>query len=266
SLSEGDNSVFSEGVTTPLEPNAGASEDKDQENASGNESEEVDDIELIFTTDESKDMSNLQEDLVSIRDTDNWGPSSASTHSTPVLIKFHTLDPDFQPGGDDKDISGTENQENTDLQGVIAESSLRNKRVSLPSDKDIRHVAFNGKGSLDLPSRGILKSYENKSDNMLYKKSPNTSTRRLDSVDSLTCEYNRGLSFDNTKSSSFELGSSMDILHREESVDSFHRTGHFGHRFSVFAETDISKCGISEDDLAANLNVRRNTCPNPFQY
>lgn len=32
----------------------------DQENGSGNESEEVDDIELIFTTDESKDMSNLQ--------------------------------------------------------------------------------------------------------------------------------------------------------------------------------------------------------------
>lgn len=209
----------------------------------------------------------LQEDLVSIRETDQWGPpSSASTHSTPVLIKFHTLDPDFQPGGDTKDIADTENQENSGLQGVIAESSLRNKRVSLPSDKEIRHVAFNGKGSLDLPGRGILKSYENKSDNMLYKKSPNTSTRRLDSVDSLTCEYNRGLSFDNTKSSSFEIGSSMDILHREESVDSFYRTGNLGHRFSVFAETDISKCGISEDDLAGNLNMRRNTCPNPFQY
>ncbi|KAL0870983.1 hypothetical protein ABMA27_004801 [Loxostege sticticalis] len=267
SLSEGDNSVFSEGGTTPLEPAGAGADDKEQESASGNESEEVDDIELIFTTDESKDMSNLQEDLVSIRETDQWGPpSSASTHSTPVLIKFHTLDPDFQPGGDTKDIADTENQENSGLQGVIAESSLRNKRVSLPSDKEIRHVAFNGKGSLDLPGRGILKSYENKSDNMLYKKSPNTSTRRLDSVDSLTCEYNRGLSFDNTKSSSFEIGSSMDILHREESVDSFYRTGNLGHRFSVFAETDISKCGISEDDLAGNLNMRRNTCPNPFQY
>ena len=101
---------------------------------------------------------------------------------------------------------------------------------------------------------------------MLFRKSPNTSSKRIDSIDSLTCEYNRGLSFDNTKSSSFELGSSMDILHREESVDSFHRNIHLGHRYSVFAETDISKCGTSEDDLAANLNVRRNTCPNPFQY
>ncbi|XP_052751131.1 uncharacterized protein LOC116413090 [Galleria mellonella] len=265
SLSEGDNSVFSEGVATPVDP--GGEDKLDQETASGNESEEVDDIELIFTTDESKDMSNLQEDLVSIRESEQWTPGSASTtHSTPVLIKFHTLDPDFQPGGETRDNAENENQENTSLQSVIAESSLRMKRVSLPSDKEIKHVAFNGKGSLDLPGRGILKSCDNKSDNMLYRKSPNTSTRRLDSVDSLTCEYNRGLSFDNTKSSSFELGSSMDILHRDESIENFHRTSNFGHRFSVFAETDISKCGISEDDLLGNLNVRRNTCPNPFQY
>lgn len=60
-MSEGDNSVFSEGVTTPMDPNAtAAGDDKQEDNASGNESEEVDDIELIFTTDESKDMSNLQ--------------------------------------------------------------------------------------------------------------------------------------------------------------------------------------------------------------
>ncbi|XP_061719186.1 uncharacterized protein LOC133526529 [Cydia pomonella] len=260
SFSEGDNSVFSEGVTTPIDPRG---DEKETENASGNESEEVDDIELIFTTDESKDMSNLQEDLVSIRETDQWPPSASTTHSTPVLIKFHTLDPDFQPG-ETTENAENENQENSTLQGVLADSSLRIKRVSLPNDKEIRHVAFNSKGSLDLPGRGILKSCDNRSDNTLYKRSPNTSTRRLDSVDSLTCEYNRGLSFDNTKSSSFELGSSMDILRRDESVDSFHKTSHFGHRFSVFAERDISKCGTSEDDLYNN--VRRNTCPNPFQY
>lgn len=57
SMSEGDNSVFSETGVTPVHPSA----DKlDQDNGSGNESEEVDDIELIFTTDESKDISNLQ--------------------------------------------------------------------------------------------------------------------------------------------------------------------------------------------------------------
>ncbi|XP_050347496.1 uncharacterized protein LOC126771582 isoform X1 [Nymphalis io] len=263
SMSEGDNSVFSESGTTPMGQNTAPDDKRDQENGSGNESEEVDDIELIFTTDESKDMSNLQEDLVSIRDTDQWVPASASTtHSTPVLIKFHTLDPDFQPGSEISNIT-KENQENSPC--YANEPSLRMKRVSLPNDKDIKHVGFNEKGTLELPGRGILKSYDNKSDNMLYRRSPNASSRRLDSIDSLTCEYNRGLSFDNTKSSSFELGSSLDVLHREESVDSFQRP-RMGHRFSVFAETDISKCGISEDDLASNLNLRRNTCPNPFQY
>ncbi|CAK1586758.1 unnamed protein product [Parnassius mnemosyne] len=265
SMSEGDNSVFSEGGTTPMEA-GGAPDDKEHDNASGNESEEVDDIELIFTTDESKDMSNLQEDLVSIQETDQWTPNSTTTvHSTPVLIKFHTLDSDFQPG-ETTGNAENENQENSNIQSFNADPNLKQKRVSLPNDKDIKHVAFNSKGSLDLPGRGILKSCDNKSDNMLYRRSPNTSTRRLDSVDSLTCEYNRGFSFDNTKSSSFELGSSMDILHREESVDSFHKTSRLGHRFSVFAETDISKCGISEDDLSSNFNNRRNTCPSPFQY
>lgn len=178
-----------------------------------------------------------------------------------MLIKFHTLDPDFQPGADTKE-STTENHEKKEQSTEFS----KQKRVSLPNVKEIKHVAFNGKGNLALPGQSITKSYDNKSDNLLYKKSPNTSNRRVDSIDSLTCEYNRGYSFDNTKSSSFELGSSMDILHREESVDSFHRNIHLGHRYSVFAETDISKCGTSEDDLAANLNVRRNTCPNPFQY
>ncbi|XP_041982026.1 uncharacterized protein LOC121735309 [Aricia agestis] len=246
SMSEGDNSVFSDG-TTPNE--ARQQDEKETENASGNESEEVDDIELIFTTDESKDMSNLQEDLVSIRENENWTPSSSTTHSTPVLIKFHTLDPDFQS--------------ETPKPKTPGYRDLRTKRVSLPNDKEIRHVGFNSKNSLDLPGKGILKSH-NKSDNTLYRKSPNASTRRLDSVDSLSGDYNR-MSLDHTKSSSFELGSSLDVLHRDESVDSFYKA-RLGHRFSVFAETDISKCGISEDDLASNLNIRRNTCPNPFQY
>lgn len=194
---------------------------------------------------------------MSIREGEPWAPTSASTHSTPVLIKFHTLDPDFQPGGN----SIHENQENS----KAVSDTPRMKRVSLPSDRDIRFAPVNGK-SVDQPGRGILKSYDNKSDNMLYRKSPSASARKLDSVDSLVCEYNRGMSFDTTKSSSFEMGSSMEILQREESMDNFQRTSHLGHRFSVFAEPDISKCGISEEDLAGNLNIRRNTCPNPFQY
>lgn len=205
---------------------------------------------------------------MSIKESD-WGPSPISTaQSTPVLVKFHTLDPDFQPAGERKDNVESENQDKS-LQN-IPESTLKSKRVSLPNDREIKHVAFNAK-SLDLPSRpGILKSYDNKvpsKDNLYYRRSPTTSTKRLDSVDSLSCDYTRGLSLDTTKSSSFELGSSMDILNREESMDNFHKSSHLGHRFSMFAETDISKCGISEEDLtSANLNLRRNTCPNPFLY
>lgn len=53
--------MFSEGGTSPIDTKTvAATEDKLEHEASGNESEEVDDIELIFTTDESKDMSNLQ--------------------------------------------------------------------------------------------------------------------------------------------------------------------------------------------------------------
>ncbi|KAG7312400.1 hypothetical protein JYU34_001893 [Plutella xylostella] len=269
SMSEGDNSVFSETNSPELEARGGAGGAAEGEGpGSGTESEEVDDIELIFTTDESKDMSHLQEDLVSIREGEPWSPSHVSTtHSTPVLIKFHTLDPDAHPGAETTDNAENENQENTSLQGAIADSSLRMKRVSLPNDKEIRNIKQSGLGkSLDLPGRGILKTGYNKSDNTLYRRSPNTSNRRLDSVDSLTCEYNRNMSMDNTKSSSFELGSSMDMLQREESVDSFHRPSRLGYRYSMFPATDISKCGISEDDLSANLQVRRNTCPNPFQY
>lgn len=270
SLSEGDNSVFCEGVVEG-ESRMDSREDKrfDQDNASGNESEEVDDIELIFTTDESKDMSNLQEDLVPLKESD-WGPSPTSTsHSTPVLIKFHTLDPDFQPGNE-SDNFDKENQENINSQSNISDTSLKCKRVSLPtpSDKEIKQVklSFGGK-NLDMGRPGILKTVDRTpSKEGIFKRSLSSSARKLDSVDSLSYDYTKGLSFD-TKSSSYDLGSSMDILNRDESLDNFQKNAHLGHRFSIFAESDISKCGISEDDLmSANLNTRRNTCPNPFQY
>ncbi|VVC88686.1 unnamed protein product [Leptidea sinapis] len=221
--------------------------DVDELSFSGNESEEVDDIELIFTTDESKDMSNLQE-------TEAWTPSSTTTHSTPVLIKFHTLDPDYQ--SDHTDPAPIRSTEHIDH---INDPALKVKRVSLPNDNEIERGA---KGNLDIPGRGILKSFSNKSDNMLYRRSHDS--RRMDSVDSLSYDCKRGLSFD-TKSSSYELGSSMDILNRDPSMDNFNRC-RLSHRFSVFPESDMSKCGVSEEDLLTNLNTRRNTCPNPFQY
>ncbi|XP_069700132.1 uncharacterized protein [Periplaneta americana] len=79
SMSEEDHSLCSEnsqheGGTPRGSKNAGESD---------NESEELDDIELIFTTEETKELGVLQEDLVSITDTDAWQPSG-----TPALLKF----------------------------------------------------------------------------------------------------------------------------------------------------------------------------------
>lgn len=83
SMSEEDQSFCSETsqqeVGTPRESKTAGESD--------NESEELDDIELIFTTEETKELGVLQEDLVSITDTEAWQPSG-----TPVLLKFAETD------------------------------------------------------------------------------------------------------------------------------------------------------------------------------
>nr|XP_050848784.1 rho GTPase-activating protein gacF-like isoform X1 [Vespula vulgaris]XP_050848785.1 rho GTPase-activating protein gacF-like isoform X1 [Vespula vulgaris]XP_050848786.1 rho GTPase-activating protein gacF-like isoform X1 [Vespula vulgaris]XP_050848787.1 rho GTPase-activating protein gacF-like isoform X1 [Vespula vulgaris]XP_050848788.1 rho GTPase-activating protein gacF-like isoform X1 [Vespula vulgaris]XP_050848789.1 rho GTPase-activating protein gacF-like isoform X1 [Vespula vulgaris]XP_05 len=53
---------------------------------SENDSEELDDIELIFTTDDTCRDLGLQEDLVSITETDAW--QQASPAGQPVLLKY----------------------------------------------------------------------------------------------------------------------------------------------------------------------------------
>jgi len=57
---------------------------------SDNDSEEVDDIELIFTTDETKELEELQEDLVSITDVDQWN-ASTMTGVTGNMFKSSTF-------------------------------------------------------------------------------------------------------------------------------------------------------------------------------
>lgn len=57
-------------------------------NESENESEELDDIELIFTTEETcRETVGLQEDLVSITDNDNWQQHQQPPR-TPTLVSF----------------------------------------------------------------------------------------------------------------------------------------------------------------------------------
>lgn len=62
-------------------------------NDSENESEEVDDIELIFTTEETHRDVGLQEDLVSIVDTEHWQQQQQQQQRTPTSVsRFHIND------------------------------------------------------------------------------------------------------------------------------------------------------------------------------
>lgn len=89
SISDGDNSVFSDHVDQPQAPrNQSQGGDSSRPNEhSENESEELDDIELIFTTDETCRDLGLQEDLVSITETETWQHASAGS-GQPVLLKY----------------------------------------------------------------------------------------------------------------------------------------------------------------------------------
>lgn len=101
-MSEGDNSVFTEGATTPIEQRLQQVEDVGSENEAGADDElpreelgeenedipdDVDDIELIFSSDDNKEA--IQEDLVSISEYEPW--QEGGDAGTPVLTKFSTL-------------------------------------------------------------------------------------------------------------------------------------------------------------------------------
>ena len=87
SVSDGDNSVFSDNPDAQQHRRQSQSIDQPKTNdQSENESEELDDIELIFTTDETCRDLGLQEDLVSITETETW-QQPAST-GQPVLLKY----------------------------------------------------------------------------------------------------------------------------------------------------------------------------------
>lgn len=88
SISDGDNSVFSDHVEQTQTLRQGQQGDPLRPNEhSENESEELDDIELIFTTDETCRDLGLQEDLVSITETESWQQASAGS-GQPVLLKY----------------------------------------------------------------------------------------------------------------------------------------------------------------------------------
>ncbi|XP_062562787.1 uncharacterized protein LOC134226190 isoform X2 [Armigeres subalbatus] len=223
SISEGDNSVFADDVATPVEQEGAAGYTAPEARTAVKKSEsenqeEVDDIELIFSSDDNKDI--IQEDLVSISDFEPWQESGQT--GTPVLIKFKQLSSDH-------------------------ESSQ--------------------KGSLDRSDSEALEGDESSRDPLPKEKS-------LESQDSLNLESAKKCLEFRANSSSFEKDGSLDYgtsgnVNREDSFDvgATSGTSALGKRwtnYNVLIETDISKCGIAEENI---LEMgRRNTCPNPPAY
>lgn len=236
-MSEGDNSVFTEGATTPIEQRLQQVEDlcSDDEAAPDDEGglpreqerddieeipEEVDDIELIFSSEDNKDET-IQEDLVSISEYEPW--QEGGDVGMPILTKFSTL-----------------TSEDRDREAYYEKKkALKAARVAKAKEKS---------QSVD-SQRGRDKS--------------------LESTDSL--------SFDNNpcnvdyKSSSFEKESSLDnTISRDTSFDTFVKNsssagmGKKWTNVNVLIETDMSKVGIGDENI---LDMgRRNTCPNPPLY
>lgn len=171
------------------------------------------------------------------------------------------------------------NQENFNHQGDMADSELHIRKGILRKGNGNDHNENTGETYDDvneLPQgrRPYLKSSSSK--NYLEAQEARHQNRTsFESNESCSFDNQKSYSFDHTpQNSSFERGSSMDAETRElsfdqrdESLDQFDVSKSTMRHYSVYVETDISKCGVMEDDgFSGNLNVRRNTCPNPFQY
>lgn len=226
-LSEGDNSVFTEGATTPIEQRLQQVEEIGSDNEGVDETgelpreereepddipEEVDDIELIFSSDDNKDM--IQEDLVSLSEYEPW--QDAGGTGTPVLTKFSTIT------SDDMDREAYYEKKKA-LRAARAQARESLKDKSLESADSL--------------------SFDNTNQNADYKLS---SFEKESSIDD-------PISRDN----------SIDTLTRPATA----RKGGANKKWTnvnVLIETDISKIGIGEE---STLDMRRrNTCPNPPIY
>lgn len=89
-----------------------------------NDSEELDDIELIFTTDDTRDVG-LQEDLVSITENEGWPLSGQrQADGQPVLLKYtKTSDPESFVNGD-KTSSSIEEAASSQSSSIDREESV----------------------------------------------------------------------------------------------------------------------------------------------
>jgi hypothetical protein len=235
-LSEGDNSVFTEGATTPIMERMRQVEDIDTDGEGGeihdddqkedeeknDIPEEVDDIELIFSSDDNKDV--LQEDLVSISEYEPWQAPGSS--GTPVLTKFSSL------------TSEDREREYNEQRGIYRSAKLMKQRKGQTMSAD---------------SQATIEK------------------RCLESADSLSFDNIENKNNCGNKSFSLEKDSSIEqaTLSEDASLNLFKPTSLGLNKkwtnVNVLIETDISKVGISDNENILEMG-RRNTCPNPPIY
>ncbi|XP_053659568.1 uncharacterized protein LOC128708613 [Anopheles marshallii] len=248
SISEGDNSVFAEDPATANQPDGetqgtgpitGSYTLSDPSNdprrrmkkSESENQEEVDDIELIFSSDDNaKDIT--QEDLVSISDYEPWHEAGQS--GTPVLVSFTNL------ASDQEKMSSLERSDSEVIEGYELE-----KGKSLESQDSLS--MDNIKKSMDFSTKS---SSLEKDTSMDYGASGGTIIPAL-------CRASSSQDDDGKQNDSFDVAGTNTLA----------AAGALGRRwtnYNVLIETDISKCGITEENI---LEMgRRNTCPNPPAY
>lgn len=229
-LSEGDNSVFTEGATTPIEQRmrqvdeeinsedeAEMGEDgelpREVEREENEVLEEVDDIELIFSADDNKEV--MQDDLVSLSEYEPWNETNED--GTPVLTKFATLTSD-----------DLEREAYYERKRALKAARAKEKQNSLENSTTQGFVDRDN--SLD--STNSI-SFDNKF----------TSFEKESSVENNTTSTNASRG---TVSGSYSFGRKKQIEARK------------------VEETDMSKVGRG-DEIGPEMS-RRNTCPNPTLY
>uniref|UniRef100_A0A336ML67 CSON002756 protein n=1 Tax=Culicoides sonorensis TaxID=179676 RepID=A0A336ML67_CULSO len=225
SMSEGDNSVFTDGHVTPTEPcdvgAVGGLRNTRKSHTDQSQQEEVDDIELIFS---SEDKDFAQEDLVSLTEYEPWQEAGGS--GTPILVK---MDNNKKQASVERDVDHVKMRRfKLNKQDSGAQTDAEPKFQSIESNE-----TYGSYGSKNLSGDFSSKTH---------------------SMD---------------KESSFE----QETISREESFDTFEQAvgSTIQRRWtkaSILVETDISKCGITEEIKEEMLMgfPRRNTCPNPAPY
>lgn len=190
--------------------------------------EEVDDIELIFSSD---DKEYPQEDLVSISYYEPWQVCGQS--GTPVLLNFGRISSD--DAGQTNAGDSTEN---------LSPSPIDPDRFYSAIKENVGNMGqqFSRESSDSL-------SFYGDNNNLRSNKSPSID-QNADSgkVDTSTDGMRRDESFDTFESAGFSSA-----------------LGRRWTNYNVFVETDISKVGIAEENVLER-GGRRNTCPNPSAY